>query len=91
MKEFDSAARLGLTNEDILKQVTHLLDHANGDLRKTLRKEMLVTLLRMSDTALDTLDLKILNRTLRELRLQDVLFVSRPPKSEFLWLRPHLP
>jgi hypothetical protein len=31
MKEFDSAARLGLTNEDILKQVTHLLDHANED------------------------------------------------------------
>lgn len=76
MKEFDSAARLGLTNEDILKQVTHLLDHANGDLRKTLRKEMLVTLLRMGDAALDTLDLKILNRTLRELRYAFKTFYS---------------
>jgi uncharacterized protein (TIGR00730 family) len=68
MREFDSASRLGLTNEDILKQVTSLLDETNGDLRKMLRKEMLVTLLRLNDSYLDTLDLKILNRTMRELR-----------------------
>ncbi|HJU04617.1 MAG TPA: TIGR00730 family Rossman fold protein [Nitrospiraceae bacterium] len=68
MKGYDSAARLGLTNEDILKQVQTLLDGAHGDLRTTLRKEILLTILRMSDAQLDTLDLKILNRTLRELR-----------------------
>jgi uncharacterized protein (TIGR00730 family) len=33
-----------------------------------LRKEMLVTVLRLSDSDSDTLDLKILNRTMRELR-----------------------
>jgi uncharacterized protein (TIGR00730 family) len=68
MKEFDSAARLGLTNDDILNQVKSLLDGTKGDLRQMLRKEMLVTLLRLGDAHLDTLDLKILNRSMRELR-----------------------
>ena len=68
MKPYDSAARLGLSNEEILKQVHALLESASGDLRSTLRKEMLITILRLTDAHLDTLDLKILNRTLRELR-----------------------
>lgn len=68
MREFDSAARLGLTNEEILNQVKALLDGTKGDLRQVLRKEMLVTLLRLGDAQLDTLDLKILNRSMRELR-----------------------
>ncbi|WP_447979163.1 LOG family protein [Candidatus Nitrospira bockiana] len=86
MKEFDSAARLGLTNEEILKQVRGLLEDTNGDLRKLLRKEMLVTLLRLNDSYLDTLDLKILNRTLRELRYAFKVFYpyrDRPKVSFF--------
>ena len=68
MKGSDSAARLVPTNEEVLKQVQALLEGANGDLRTTLRKEMLLTILRLNETQLDTLDLKILNRTFRELR-----------------------
>lgn len=86
MREFDSAARLGLTNEDILKQVQGLLENTNGDLRKLLRKEILVTLLRFSDSYLDTLDLKILNRTMRELRYAFKVFYPyrhRPKVSFF--------
>ena len=57
-----------LTNEQVLSQVQSLLDTPADDLQHTLIKEMLTTVLRLKDTPLDTLDLKILNRTLRELR-----------------------
>ncbi|MGH7232816.1 MAG: TIGR00730 family Rossman fold protein [Nitrospiraceae bacterium] len=86
MKKYDSAARLGLTTEDILKQVQALIDAAPGDLRNTLRKEMLLTILRLNDAELDTLDLKILNRTLRELRHAFKVFYpyrDRPKVSFF--------
>ena len=76
MREFDSAARLGLSNEDILKQVQGLLDDTKGDLRQMLRKEMLVTLLRFDDAHVDTLDLKIMNRAMRELRYAFKTFYS---------------
>jgi uncharacterized protein (TIGR00730 family) len=68
MKGYDSAARVGLTNEEIVTQVQALLQSAHSDLRSTLRKEMLLTILRMNDSYLENLDLKILNRSLRELR-----------------------
>ncbi|MER3424531.1 MAG: TIGR00730 family Rossman fold protein [Nitrospiraceae bacterium] len=86
MRESDSVGRLGLTNEEILKQVQALLEEDNGDLRGLLKKEMLVTILRMSDSYLDTLDLKILNRTLRELRHAFKVFFpyrERPKVSFF--------
>jgi len=56
-----------LSNEQILEQVQALLE-APADLQQTLIKEMLTTILRLKETPLETLDLKILNRTLRELR-----------------------
>src|SRR5690349_6176139 len=76
MREFDSAARLGLTNEDILKQVQTLLDDTKGDLRQMLRKEMLLTILRFDDSHVDMLDLKIMNRAMRELRYAFKTFYS---------------
>ena len=60
--------RPALTDEQILEQVQALLDAPPDDLPKTLVREMLATVLRVNDPAFDTLDLKILNRTLRELR-----------------------
>ncbi len=57
-----------LTNEQILEQVQALLETPADDLRQTLIKEMLTTVVRLKEAPLDTLDLKILNRTLRELR-----------------------
>ncbi len=60
--------RPALTNEQILTQVQALLDTPADDLQKILIKEMLMTVIRLKDAPLDTLDLKILNRTLRELR-----------------------
>ncbi len=60
--------RPALTDEQILSQVQALLDTPADDLQQTLIKEMLMTVLRLKDAPLDTLDLKILNRTLRELR-----------------------
>ena len=67
MNEQDSA-RAHLSSEDILKQVEALCHAPPGDLRATLRREMLLNVLRLGDAQLDTLDLKILNRTIRELR-----------------------
>jgi hypothetical protein len=60
--------RPALTNEQILEQVQALLETPTDNLQYTLIKEMLLTVIRLKDTPLDTLDLKILNRTLRELR-----------------------
>jgi uncharacterized protein (TIGR00730 family) len=60
--------RPALTTEQILEQVQALLDTSANDLQQTLIKEMLTTVIRLKDAPLDTLDLKILNRTLRELR-----------------------
>jgi uncharacterized protein (TIGR00730 family) len=60
--------RPALTDKQILEQVQALLETPAGDLQQTLIKEMLTTVIRLKDAPLDTLDLKILNRTLRELR-----------------------
>ena len=86
MRESDPAGRPRLSTDEILKQVQSLVDDANGDLRKLLRKEMLLTILRLDDSYLDTLDLKILNRTLRELRYAFKVFYpyrERPKVSFF--------
>lgn len=78
--------RPALTNEQILEQVQSLLDTPADDLQYTLIKEMLTTVLRLKDRPLDTLDLKILNRTLRELRYAFTVFGEyrdRPKVSIF--------
>ena len=75
-----------MTNQEILAQVQELLSATNGDLRATLRKEILQGVLKLNDPQLDTLDLKILNRTLKELRHAFRVFYpyrSRPKVSFF--------
>jgi hypothetical protein len=51
-----------------LSQVGLLLDRPDDDVQAVLVKEMLNGLLRLMDTQLDLLDLKIVNRALKELR-----------------------
>ncbi|MBM4120667.1 MAG: LOG family protein [Nitrospira sp.] len=75
-----------LTNEQIIEQVQALLAAPADDLSKTLVREMLATVLRLNDPSFDTLDLKILNRTLRELRYAFKVFGryrDRPKVSIF--------
>lgn len=57
-----------MTDEAALQQVQTLLESPVEDLRTVLLKEMLLSVLRLKESPLDTLDIKILNRTLKELR-----------------------
>ena len=68
MKSVPSRNRPALTKEEILSQVGLLLDRPDDDVQAVLVKEMLNGLLRLMDTPLDLLDLKIVNRALKELR-----------------------
>ncbi len=68
-----------LTNPEILEQIQALLEEPGEDLQRLLLKEMLVGVLKLKDSHLDTLDLKILNRTLKELRY--ALKVFRPYRN----------
>jgi uncharacterized protein (TIGR00730 family) len=56
------------SNEQILRQVRALLAGSETDRQKLLLKELLVGILKLEEARLNTLDLKILNRTLKELR-----------------------
>ncbi|MBI4402428.1 MAG: LOG family protein [Nitrospirae bacterium] len=79
-------ARLVLTNEEIIAQVQALLDGPEDDLRNVLLKEMLVGVLKLKEAQLDTLDVKILHRTLKELRYAFKVFRpyrGRPKVSVF--------
>ncbi|MGH7229180.1 MAG: TIGR00730 family Rossman fold protein [Nitrospiraceae bacterium] len=68
MKVGNAPGRSVLSNEEILTQVQALLEGPQDDLQRVLLKEILVGVLKLNETPLDTLDLKILNRTLKELR-----------------------
>jgi len=68
MGEITPSSRPVPTNEEILKQVQALLEGPEDDLDTVLLKEMLLGVLKLKDSPLQTLDLKILNRTLKELR-----------------------
>jgi uncharacterized protein (TIGR00730 family) len=75
-----------MTNDEILRNVQRLLADTDGDLKNVLLKEMLLGILKLNDYQLDTLDLKILNRTLKELRYAFRVFQpyrSRPKISMF--------
>lgn len=54
--------------ENTLKQVQALLTCPTDELRNVLLQELLLGVLKLADYQLDTLDIKILNRTLKELR-----------------------
>src|SRR5574341_2139543 len=64
----DRKAGVVMTDEDAIQQMQALLESPDEDLRTVLLKEMLLSVLRLKDSPLDTLDIKILNRTLKELR-----------------------
>jgi len=57
-----------LSREDILHHVNQLLDSPEDDLQAALMKELLSGLFKLHDANLDLLDLKIVNRAVKELR-----------------------
>jgi len=86
MKAGNASGRSVLSNEEILTQVQALLEGPQDDLQRVLLKEILVGVLKLGETPLDTLDLKILNRTLKELRYAFRVFYryrDRPKVSVF--------
>ncbi len=59
---------VSLSQEEILAQLQALLEAPEDDLPKGLLKEILLGVLKLQDVHADALELKILNRTLKELR-----------------------
>lgn len=68
MKTSQTRARLLPSNEELLNQIRLLLDSPEDDLQAAIMKELLVGTLRLHDSHLDILDLKIVNRAVKELR-----------------------
>jgi uncharacterized protein (TIGR00730 family) len=68
MKSTPSRPRTMPSKEDILEQVRLLLERPDDDVPAGLLKELLGGVLRLHDAHLDALDLKILNRAMKELR-----------------------
>jgi uncharacterized protein (TIGR00730 family) len=68
MKSQQTRLRPSLSKEEILQQIGTLLDSPEDDLHAALMKELLAGLLKLRDTNLDLLDLKIVNRAVKELR-----------------------
>jgi len=56
------------SNEELLSQIRLLLDKPEDDLQAAIMKELLAGTLRLHDSQLDVLDLKIVNRAVKELR-----------------------
>jgi len=57
-----------LSNDEMLSQVRTILESPEDDLQAGLVKELLSGVLRLHDSHLEALDLKIVNRTIKELR-----------------------
>lgn len=75
-----------LSREDILHHVNLLLDSPEDDLQAALMKELLSGLFKLHDAHLDLLDLKIVNRAVKELRHAFTVFhgyQDRPKISIF--------
>ena len=68
MKTSQTRARPLPSNEELLNQIRLLLDSPEDDLQAAIMKELLVGTLRLHDSHLDILDLKIVNRAVKELR-----------------------
>lgn len=66
MKDLLPSEPSALQQEEILAQVQALLNSPD-DLHQSLLKDMLLSLLHLRNAHLDTLDLKIVNRTIKEL------------------------
>jgi uncharacterized protein (TIGR00730 family) len=57
-----------LSRDEILHQVSTLLDSPEDDLHAALMRELLTGMLKLHDAHLDLLDVKIVNRAVKELR-----------------------
>ncbi|MEK7237634.1 MAG: LOG family protein, partial [Nitrospirota bacterium] len=68
MKTSQNRSRPLPSNEELLSQIRLLLDSPEDDLQAAIMKELLVGTLRLHDSHLDALDLKIVNRAVKELR-----------------------
>jgi uncharacterized protein (TIGR00730 family) len=68
MKTSQTRSRSLPSNEELLSQIRLLLDSPEDDLQAAIMKELLVGTLRLHDSHLDLLDLKIVNRAVKELR-----------------------
>src|SRR5256885_510313 len=68
MKTSQARARPLPSNEELLNQIRLLLDSPEDDLQAVIMKELLAGTLRLHDSHLDILDLKIVNRAVKELR-----------------------
>ena len=53
---------------EVLEKVRALLSHSSDDLKSTLVRDMLSDVLKLHDTPVDLLDIKILSRAFKELR-----------------------
>ncbi len=86
VRDIDSPSRAGLTPDEVMTHVRELLEAPEDDLPRMLLKEMLLSVLKLQDAHADTLDLKILNRALKELRHSFRVFQEyrhRPKVSVF--------
>jgi len=68
VKATTSRPRTILSNDEMLSQVRAILESPEDDLQAGLVKELLSGVLRLHDSHLEALDLKIVNRTIKELR-----------------------
>ena len=68
MKTSQTRSRPLPSNEELLSQIRLLLDSPEDDLQAAIMKELLAGTLRLHDSHLDVLDLKIVNRAVKELR-----------------------
>ena len=68
MKTTPTRSRTMPSNEDVLSQVRSLLESPEDDVSAVLVKEILVGMLKLHDAHLEPLDLKIVNRAIKELR-----------------------
>lgn len=68
MKVTPSRPRTMPSNDEMLSQIRLLLERPEDDLQAALIKELLAGMLRLHDAHLDALDLKIVNRAVKELR-----------------------
>ncbi len=68
MKATASRTRALPSNDDMLEQIRALLESPEDDLQASLMKELLAGTLKLHDAHLNALDLKIVNRAIKELR-----------------------
>jgi hypothetical protein len=68
MKTTPSRSRTILSNDEILRQIRSLLECPEDDLSAGLLKELMGGIIKLHDAHLEPLDLKIVNRAVKELR-----------------------